>query len=154
MNFDNLVNNNLGEELSREDRIKALRDLGANKSFRVIEAAEGRATDIVSDKIVDGTSIEAVAEEQMLKVKQVIRDQFEGEGEEGADVYIENWFEGPVYNDDRSQSQFIFGEENSIIIKVFIILSKDSKYFDYSQDDLYDNWREMCNEVKWYFSIK
>ena len=145
MKFDSIINNILKEEeLSREDRIKSLRDLGAIKSFRVIEAVEGRATDIVSDEIVNGTSIEEVAEEEVIKAKQSIRDQFEGEGEEGADDYIENWFEGPVYNDDRSQSQFLFGEENSIII-----LSEDSKYFDYSQDDLYDNWRVMCNEVKW-----
>lgn len=145
MNFDEIINSILKEEeLSREDRIKSLRDLGAIKSFRVIEAVEGRATDIVSDEMISGSSIEEVAEEQMLKAKQFTRDLFEGEGEEGADEYIENWFEGPVYNDDRSQSQFLFGEENSIII-----LSEDSKYFDYSQDDLYDNWRVMCNEVKW-----
>jgi hypothetical protein len=144
MNFNKLINSILKEELSREDRIKSLRDLGAIKSFRVIEAAEGRATDIVGDEMVSGSSIEEVAEEEVIKAKQIIRDQFEGEGEEGADDYIENWFEGPVYNDDRSQSQFLFGEENSIII-----LSEDSKYFDYSQDDLYDNWRVMCNEVKW-----
>ena len=146
MQFDSLINNLLKEKVSREDRIKALKSM-ANKSFRVIEVAAGRAVDIISDEIVIGSSIEEVAEEEAIKAKQIIRDQFAGDYEQdlmNAEEYIEHWFEGPAYNEDRSQAQFNSSEEGYTII-----LSTDSKYFDYSEEYLHDNWREMSNEIKW-----
>ena len=147
MKFDDIINNILKEEdLSREDRIRALKNMSTN-SFRVLEVVEGRALDIVNDELVQGSNIEEVAEEEMAKAKQIIRDQFTVDYDRDlleADDFIRHWFEGPVYNKDRSQAQFNFSEEGCIVI-----LSNSSKYFDYSQDELYDNWREMSNEVIW-----
>ena len=150
MHFNTLVNTILLNEeglSDREKRIETLKSMSTN-SFRVLEVAEGRGHDIVHDEVVQGSNIEEVAEEEMAKAKQSTIDHFvEEEGAEGlmnANDYIRYWFEGPVYNEDKSQSQFNFSEEGYVVI-----LSSSSKYFDYSQGELYDNWREMSNEVIW-----
>lgn len=148
MKFNSLINSLLNEEelSDREKRIEVLKNIS---SFRVLEVAEGRALDIVHDEIVYGSNIEEVAKEEIAKARQNIIDHFVEEEEyaEGfmnADDYIMHWFEGPAYNEDKSQAQFNFSEEGYMVI-----LSDSSKYFDYTKDELYDIWREMSNEVKW-----
>jgi hypothetical protein len=98
------------------------------------------------DEIVEGEgSIEIIAEEVFLKVKQHIFTDDEDANSvcPAMSAFIEWWFKGPAYNENWSIAQCETPEG------CITILSEASKYFNYSEEDIYDNWKEICREVKW-----
>ena len=149
MKFDNLINSLLKEEeLSRTDKIKALKSIPNTVQCRVMELTLCRGeTDIESDELEEGTDIESVATKAKENYIDNIRGNFEDDEEGGEDdlqKYINDWVYGPVVSDDRTVAGVSTGEESSILV-----LSHDSKFFSYSEDELHDNWAEIDGCLDW-----
>ena len=146
MQFDDIISRFLCEEPSREERIKALKSIPSTVQCRVMMLTMCRGeTDIDSDELKEGTDIESVAEAAKKQHIDDIREDFEGEdGEDELQAYVEDWVYGPVISDDRTVAGVSTGEESMIII-----LSQDSKFFGYSEDELSDNWDEINDCLNW-----
>ena len=149
MKFNNLINNLLKEEeLSRLDKIKALKSIPNTVQCRVMELTMCRGeTDINSDELEEGTDIETVATKAKENFIDNIRVDFENDEEDGEDdlqKYVEDWVYGPVVSEDRTVAGVATGEESSILV-----LSHDSKFFNYSEDELHNNWEEIDGSLDW-----
>jgi hypothetical protein len=152
MKFDDIISRFLCEDSSREERIAALRSIPASGQYRVLDLAMSRGeTDVISDEIKEGSDIESVASRAKDSYINSVREEFEGdfEGEEEDreaefQAYVDEWVYGPVVSDDRTVAGVSTGEESMIII-----LSQDSKFFGYSEDELSDNWEEINDCLNW-----
>ena len=151
MQFNDIISRFLCEEPSREERIKALKSIPSSIQCRVMMLTMSRGeTDIDNDELKEGTDIESVAEAVKRQHINDIREDFlvdAEEGEEGEDEfqsYVEDWIYGPVVSNDRTVAGVSTGEESMIIV-----LSRDSKFFDYTEDELQDNWDEINDCLNW-----
>jgi hypothetical protein len=148
MKFNDIINELLGEELSREDRIKALKSIPSTVQYRVMDLAMSRGeTDVISDELKEGTDIESVATSAKESYIDSIRVDFENDEEDGEDElqkFVNDWVYGPVVSDDRTVAGVYTGEESMIIV-----LSQNSKFFGYTEDDLQDNWEEINDCLNW-----
>jgi hypothetical protein len=151
MKFNDIINELLGEDSTREERIKALKSIPSTVQCRVMMLTMCRGeTDIDSDELKEGTDIESVAEAAKKQHIDDIREDFLVDAEEGEDgeaefqSYVEDWIYGPVVSDDRTVAGVSTGEESMIIV-----LSQDSKFFDYTEEDLQDNWDEINDCLNW-----
>lgn len=150
MKFNDIINELLGEDSSREDRIKALKSIPNTVQYRVLDLAMSRSeTELISDELKEGSDIESVAEAAKQQYIDTIREDFEnheedGDGEDELQRYVDDWVYGPVISDDRTVAGVSTGEESMIIV-----LSQDSKFFGYSEDNLHDNWEEINDCLNW-----
>lgn len=152
MKFDDIISRLLCEEPSqRETRIQALKSIPSTVQCRVMNLTLCRGeTDIENDELKEGTDIEAVAEAAKQQYINDIRESFENDAEEGEDAeadlqsHVDDWVYGPVVSDDRTVAGVVTGEESSILV-----LSPDSKFFNYSEYELNDNWEEIDSCLDW-----
>ena len=148
MKFNDIINELLGEDSSREERIAALKSIPASGQYRVLDLAMSRGeTDVISDELKEGSDIESVATSAKESYIDSIREDFENDEEDGEDElqnFVNDWVYGPVVSDDRTVAGVSTGEESMIIV-----LSQDSKFFGYSEDDLHDNWEEINDCLNW-----
>lgn len=148
------INSLLKEQsITKEDKILALKSLSNYRGYRVlvfsgdklgIEELDEGFTE--RDEIVESEgSIEIIAEEEFLKVKQHLftDDEDANSACPTMSAFIEWWFKGPAYNENWSIAQCKTSEG------CITILSEASKYFNCPIEDIYDNWKEICREVKW-----
>ena len=148
MKFNDIINELLGEGSSREERIAALKSISKTTQYRVLLLTMCRGeTDIDSDELEEGTDIESVALKAKNDFIDNIREDFENDEEDGEDElqdFVNDWVYGPVVSDDRTVAGVSTGEESMIII-----LSQDSRFFGYTEDDLHDNWEEINDCLNW-----
>jgi hypothetical protein len=148
MKFNDIINELLGEDSSREERIAALKSIPSTVQYRVMDLAMSRGeTDVISDELKEGSDIESVATSAKESYIDSIRVDFENDDEDGEDElqnFVNDWVYGPVVSDDRTVAGVSTGEESMIIV-----LSQNSKFFDYTEDDLQDNWEEINDCLNW-----
>jgi len=148
MKFNDIINELLGEDSSREERIAALKSIPNTVQYRVLDLAMSRGeTDVISDELKEGSDIESVATSAKENYIDSIRVDFENDEQDGEDElqnFVNDWVYGPVVSDDRTVAGVSTGEESMIIV-----LSQNSKFFDYTEDDLQDNWEEINDCLNW-----
>lgn len=149
MKFDGIISRFLCEEPSeRERRIDALKSIPNTVQCRVMELTLCRGgTDINSDELEEGTDIETVATKAKENFIDNIRGDFENDEEDGEgdlQQYVNDWVYGPAVSEDRTVAGVVTGEESTILV-----LSHDSKFFNYSEDELHDNWEEIDGCLDW-----
>ena len=147
MKFNKLINNLLNEEelSDRQKRSAALKSIPNTVRCRVMEVSRGEETDIVSDELEEGTDIESVAAKAKENYIDNVREDYENDEEGGeADFqsYVDDWVYGPVVSEDRTVAEILTGEES-----IIIVLSQDSRFFYYTEDELYDNWDEINDSL-------
>jgi hypothetical protein len=128
MNFDNLVNSILGEEVSREDRIKALTSLGNIKHYKVLDITNSRGVDfLVSVKDIEALSLEEATDKTMqLEIDKITADL------QDDPAYLERYLRDWVFSKVSEESDIGYvntGEESG-----YVIIGQSSSYW--SPDDI------------------
>lgn len=145
--FNNLYSSILKEEVSREDRIEALKTLAIPSSYRVLDISQCRGEiEINGEEQVEGTDIYAVAAEaKETYINNVLAADFgDDEGEEEVQAYVDEWVYGPYVNSKEDIAFINTGEESFLLI-----ISSKSEFFYFEEDEFYDNWAEISNQIRW-----
>jgi hypothetical protein len=142
MKFDKIVSQVLNEDVSKDNRINALKKLNDTETFKVIETSTSRGlTDIHSTEIITG---------KRLFVPQLVRSQFiehiarDFDDQDELESYVSDWVSEPLHSPGGEEWAILTGEETA----VFIFSSK-SKYFDYEEDEIVGNINEIDSLFNW-----
>ncbi len=142
MKFDKIVSQVLNEDVSKDNRINALKKLNELIHFKVIDTCTSRGvTDIYSTEIVTGRW-PSVAEQVKDRFITHIVDDFDSEEE--LEKYVDEWFTGPLRSYEGEEYVILTGEETAILI-----FSQNSKYFDYTDEQILANFDEIDSLFDW-----
>ena len=128
MQFNKIVNSILGEEVSREDRIKALTSLGNIKHYKVLDITNSRGVDfLVSVKDIEALSLEEATDKTMqhetVKVTTDLQDD---------PAYLERFLSDWLFSKVSEEDDIGYvntGEESG-----YVIIGQNSSYW--SPDDI------------------
>ena len=142
MTFNKFVTLLLREDISKDERINALKKLNELIHFKVIDTSTSRGlTDIYSTEIVTGR-MPSVAEQVKDRFITHIADDFDSEEE--LEKYVDEWVTGPLRSNEGEEYVILTGEETAIFI-----FSQDSKFFNYTDEEILANFDEIDGLFDW-----